>query len=262
MRLCAPLWCYPLPTIVTELATSPWLLLGAFILLAYTTEAMTGFGSIVIALSLGALVLPISAMLPVLVPLNIVMTGYLAWRLRRHVDRAALLQLILPAMAAGTAAGYALHPWLGEAELKTLFGLLVVWFAARELWRSRRAPIPATRGRLWSQGWTFAAGITHGLFASGGPLLVYALAGANLDKARFRATLIVVWFTLNSLLTAAFLADGSLLPALPRVAAYLPLLPVGVLLGEYLHRRVDEAGFRRAVFAVLLVAGAALAWPL
>ncbi|HCD74003.1 MAG TPA: sulfite exporter TauE/SafE family protein, partial [Alcanivorax sp.] len=35
---------------------SPWVLLGLFVLLAYTTEAMTGFGSIVIALSLGALV--------------------------------------------------------------------------------------------------------------------------------------------------------------------------------------------------------------
>ncbi|MES1943651.1 hypothetical protein PC39_06035 [Salinisphaera sp. PC39] len=246
---------------LAELATSPWLLLGAFILLAYTTEAMTGFGSIVIALSLGALVLPIEAMLPVLVPLNIVMTGFLAWRLRGHADRDALLRLILPAMTAGTAAGYLLHPWLGDAALKTLFGLLIVWFAARELWRSVRAPLPAARGRVWTQGWTLAAGVTHGLFASGGPLLVYALSGARLDKARFRATLIVVWFTLNSLLTAAFLVDGSLWPALPRVAAYLPLLPVGVILGEVLHRRVDEAGFRRAVFAVLLAAGLALAWP-
>ncbi len=40
----------------------PWIWLGVFILLAYTIEAITGFGSIVIALSLGALLLPIPAM--------------------------------------------------------------------------------------------------------------------------------------------------------------------------------------------------------
>ncbi|MGH8433264.1 MAG: sulfite exporter TauE/SafE family protein, partial [Pseudomonas sp.] len=42
----------------------PWLWLGAGIFLAYTLEAMTGFGSVVIALSLGALVLPIKELLP------------------------------------------------------------------------------------------------------------------------------------------------------------------------------------------------------
>lgn len=246
---------------IAELLSNPWLLLGAFILLAYTTEAMTGFGSIVIALSLGALLLPIPAMLPVLVPLNIVMTGYLAWRLRAHIDRPTLLRLILPFMGAGTLAGYLAHPWLGASLLQSLFGVLVVWFTARELWRSRSTAAPPQHGRLWTRGWTFAAGITHGLFASGGPLLVYALTGSELDKARFRATLITVWLTLNTGLTLAFLADGSLLQALPRVASYLPLLPLGVLLGDWLHHRVDERRFRLVVLTVLLVAGLVLAWP-
>ncbi len=244
-----------------DLLTTPWILLGLFILIAYTTEAMTGFGSIVIALSLGALVLPIDAMLPVLVPLNIFMSGYLSFKYRRHVDRRVLLRLILPMMSLGTLTGYALYPWLGDSILESAFGGLIVWFAARSLWREFHGITACERGDLWTRGWMFAAGITHGLFASGGPLLVYALSGVPLDKARFRATLIVVWFALNSLLTGVFLLDGSLLPALPRVVLYLPVLLVGVLLGEFLHHRIDETGFRRAVFLVLLVAGAALAWP-
>ena len=64
--------------------------LGGFILLAYTLEAITGFGSIVIALSLGALLLPIEQLLPVLVPLNICMTGYLVSRHWRLIDRRLL----------------------------------------------------------------------------------------------------------------------------------------------------------------------------
>ena len=102
------------------------------------------------------------------------------------------------------------------------------------------------------------AGVTHGLFASGGPLLVYSLSGVALDKARFRATLICVWLTLNSLLTLIFAIDGSLLPALPRIAAFLPVAISGVSLGEWLHHRISEQRFRVAVFLLLLVTGIAL----
>ena len=186
-----------------------WLALAGFILLAYTLEAITGFGSIVIALSLGALLLPIDQLLPVLVPLNICMTGYLVWRHRQMIDRRLLLGMILPGMLLGTALGYAMLPFLDAALAKRLFGVLVLWFAARELWRLRHAAVQPIRPMWLSRLLSLCAGISHGLFASGGPLLVFALAGTQLDKARLRATLVTVWFTLNSLLTLALciLAD-------------------------------------------------------
>ncbi len=239
----------------------PWLLLGAFVLLAYTVEAVTGFGSIVIALSLGALVLPIPELLPVLVPLNILQSGYLTWRYRNRIHLPTLLRLILPLMAVGTLAGYLLRPALGGVLLQTLFGLLIVWFACRELWRMWRTGTSSRHGPVATRGLMFAAGVSHGLFASGGPLLVYALAGTALDKAALRATLIAVWFSLNSLLTAIFLVDGSLLPALPRLVLYLPVVLVGLVAGEWLHSRIDERRFREFVFMLLVVTGVLLTLP-
>jgi uncharacterized protein len=232
-------------------------LLAVIVLFAYTVESITGFGSIVIALSLGALFMPVPALLPVLVPLNVLMTGWLAWRLRRQMDRSLLLQRILPLMGLGTLAGYLLLPWLNEAWLKPLFACLIIWFAGRELWRMVRTT------RVLHPHWLtpplmLSAGISHGLFASGGPLLVYALAGTSLDKARFRATLIGVWFLLNASLTLAFLVDGRLQPALPLVASLAWLLPFGIWLGERIHRRVDEVRFRQLVYGMLLLSGMAL----
>ena len=89
-------------------------------------------------------------------------------------------------------------------------------------------------------------------------LLVLALAGTQLDKARLRATLVTVWFSLNSLLTVAFLLDGRLLPALPQVLSYAPLLLIGVWLGKRLHRRFNEQHFRIAIYLLLLVTGGLL----
>lgn len=237
----------------------PWLWLGLFILLAYTMEAATGFGSIIIALSLGALLLPIPALLPVLVPLNIFMSGYFSLRYHAHIHWPTLLRRVLPFMVVGAGLGYGLKPVLGNVLLQTLFGILILGFAGRELWQLshplRAAPMrSAVRTRFLLLG----AGITHGLFASGGPLLVLALANGRLNKAALRSTLIAVWFSLNSLLTVTYLIDGSLIPALPRTLGYLPVILCGVVIGEWLHHRIDEQRFRQLIFLLLAVVGAML----
>ncbi len=236
----------------------PYLLLAGFILFAYTAEAMTGFGSIVIALSLGALLFPIEYLQTVLVPLNICMTGFLSWRHRRMIDWSLLARLIMPGMVVGTLIGYWLQPILGGALLKAVFALLILWFAIRELIRIQRGHIGAPKSGWWSRVVITGAGVTHGLFASGGPLLVYGLAGLHMDKARFRATLILVWFALNAMLTVLFLRQGRLQPLFGHVAAYLPLIPVGVWLGEHLHHKVDDDAFRLWLYRVLVIAGGGL----
>src|SRR5690606_25131573 len=210
--------------------------------------------------SLGALLLPIPELLPVLVPLNIFQSGYLTWRYRRRIHLPTLFGMILPLMAAGTLIGYLLRPALEGALLKTLFGVLVLWFALRELWRMRRGGATG-HGPAVTRALMLAAGASHGLFASGGPLLVYGLAGTRLDKAALRATLMAVWLSLNGLLSVILLLDGSLVSALPRLATYLPAVLVGLAAGGWLHRRIDERRFRQLVFALLAVTGLLLAWP-
>src|SRR5690625_1330609 len=211
----------------TRVVIDPWLWLGLFILISYTVEAVTGFGSNVIALSLGALLLPIAEILPVLVSLNILMTGYLSIKYRAHIHWPTLLRMILPLMAIGTLLGYLLRPTLGDTVLHSLFGVLLIAFAARQLWLMYHTPEIKAYGACKQRAITLAAGITHGLYASGGPLLVYALASSQLAITELRTTLITVWFSLNSLLTLIFLLDGSLLPSLPRLVSSLPTIFVG-----------------------------------
>ena len=241
-----------------SLFASPWALVALFVLLAYTTEAITGFGSIVISLSLSALVLPLGVLMPVLVPLSLIISVSMTWRYRRQVQWHLLLTRILPLMGIGTLAGYLARSEFDQNLLKTLFGILVVGFSVRELWRLYHGITPARHGDWWTRGWILAAGVTHGLFASGGPLLVYALSGVALDKTRFRATLITVWLVLNGLLTAAYAVDGSLPAQWPHLAVLAPVVIVGMLFGDWLHHRVDEDRFRQMLFVVLLLAGLAL----
>ena len=99
-------------------------------------------------------------------------------------------------------------------------------------------------------------GIVHGAFASGGPLVVLYAARALPDKGSFRATLCLLWATLNTVLMIDYARASLLTPAFAaRFAAMLPFLAAGILAGEVIHHRVNARVFRGTVFAVLLAVG-------
>ena len=78
-----------------------FLWLAGFVLLSFTTQAMSGFGSVIIAVTLGSRFYPIEVLLPVVVPLDVLINAYIVTRTRAHVDRAVLFREIVPFMAVG-----------------------------------------------------------------------------------------------------------------------------------------------------------------
>lgn len=237
---------------------SPLLVVAAIVLIAFATATMAGFGAAVIALTLGAHVEPIAWWVPRLLPVNVCLMGYILVRHRAHVEWSVIRRQVVPVMGLGMLGGFALSTQLEGDLVKTLFGLFVVVVAARELLGAagvlKRAPGPMPASTR-----TFAllgAGLMHGLYLTGGPLLVYALSGAALPKTRFRSTLAAIWITLNSVLLVAYAADHRLTSAtLQDSLLILPVVLVAMVIGEWAHHRVDEARFRVAVFGLLLLAG-------
>jgi len=232
-----------------------------FVAVAFTTGAATGFGTILIAVTLSALVYPIPTVLPLLVPSSVLLTLYLVTRHHEHVDWRLLLTRVLPLMGAGLLAGYAIFVRLSPRGLEMLLGVFVILVAAAELWR-QRASAPASPGPMPALPFTLVtlfAGVIHGVAATGGPLLVYALGRSELPKARFRATLAVVWLTLNLTLVAVYTASGRITPGtVPFLLALVPVIALAIALGEWLHARMDEAAFRRVVLVLLLATGVTL----
>jgi uncharacterized membrane protein YfcA len=104
---------------------SNFLWLACFVLLSYTTQAMTGFGSTIIAVTLGANLYPIQFLLPILVPLDIVVNAFIVVRHQQHVDRQILFKTIIPIMGIGLLIGIAAFNILHGNLLKKLFGLLL-----------------------------------------------------------------------------------------------------------------------------------------
>lgn len=246
---------------------SPVALLAGVVLLSFFVEAAAGFGSMVVALTLGSLAFGVNELLAVLIPVNMVLSAYLVLRGWGAIEWRLLLVRWLPLLAVGLALGTVVAARASEAAwLKPAFGLFVVLVAAWQLASTLRPelgagalPLPAKVAAL------LGAGAIHGVFATGGPLVVFVAARELPGKAAFRASLSVLWLVLNALVMPRLVLDGHVTTAtLSRSAAMLLPLGAGIVAGEWLHHRLDERKFRLLVGALLLAAGAVLAiksWP-
>lgn len=234
-----------------------WLL--AIVALAFSVEGALGFGATVIAVALASMLMPIAELLPAFVPLNMVLSAYFAVRYRRVVRWDLLFRRVLPGMLAGLPFGIVALAKAPEAPLKLAFGVFVVALSAIELARSQKTSAALlTRGRTW--GFLFLGGLIHGAFATGGPLAVYVLGRQSVEKTAFRATLAVLWLSLNVVLVSTYVALGKLGATSLDLSSHLALgLAVGLGVGELLHGRVPERLFRKLVFAMLAIAGTVLA---
>jgi uncharacterized membrane protein YfcA len=231
--------------------------LGLIVLVSYTTQAMSGFGSTIIALTLGVHLYPIEVLLPVLVPLDMVVNLYIATRYHRHINLSLLFRSIIPAMGIGLLAGIITFHLLQGIILKKIFGFLVIVLSIRELYRLfKNISDKKILSRIKSNCYILSAGIIHGIYASGGPLLIYALSRLDLSKSVFRSTLGAVWLIFSVFLTASYLISGTFTEdSFGFIAGLLPLIIIGIILGEWLHHYIDEYRFKIFIFAVLLFAG-------
>jgi uncharacterized protein len=237
-----------------------FLWLAVIALVSYATQAMAGFGSTILALSLGVHLYPIDVLLPVLVPLDLIVNLYIVTRHHRHIDNSLLFRKILPAMGFGLVLGIIIFHLIQSAGLKKIFGLLVILLAGKELFRLLRHETPSKIfSNIKSNTYIAAAGLIHGIYATGGPLLIYALGKLNLAKSVFRSTLAAVWLIFSVVLTASYIFSGTFtISSLTYIAMLFPVIVIGIYLGERLHRHINADTFKIFVFAFLLLAGVSI----
>ena len=248
---------------IGSLTIEPALLgFAVVIFLSYAVQTVAGFGSMLICLTLGAHLLEIRDLMTLAVPISIVQTTYIVVRHRKNVDR-PLLYRVLPLMGGATALSLWLSAGFTGSWLRTAFGVMILGLALRELWLMRPANAGVDRpppSRLASSVAIAGAGLIHGVYATGGPLLVYAVGREKLDKHQFRATLSAVWLVLGVVLlgTFVFLQERYDEQTSLELLVLLPAVPLGILVGEWMHAHVDERRFKTGVWVLLVAAAVSL----
>ena len=217
-----------------------------------------GFGG-----GLGSLAVPLVALVvsplqaaAVLLPILCVMDVHGAWVYRGRWDMANL-RILMPAALIGLAVGTLTFSYLDARAIRVIIGVVAVGFTVHH-WLgglvAARAPrgVDAARGTFWGAVSGFTSFIAH---ASGPPMSVYLLP-QRMDKTRFLATTIIFVLFMNYVKLVPYTWLGQFSAEnLKTSLLLLPLAPLGMWLGIWLHRIVPEALFYRICYLLLFLAG-------
>jgi hypothetical protein len=171
---------------------------------------------------------------------------------------------ILPGGLLGIALGTAVFGLLGDRQVKLMVGVISLAFLARSLWQARpgrAAPPPAEPSRLRGGFWATISGLTSTVAHAGGPPLAVYLYPLRLDRAKLVATTVVFFGVINYVKLVPYFFLGQLSAQnLLTSLVLLPLAPLGVALGVWLAKRIEDRLFYRIVYVMLFVTGVKLVW--
>ena len=231
-------------------------LFSLIVLVSHLLEGITGFGSTALSLPFVTLMLGIEVARPVLMLYTLLLCLYILPQSRGQVDWKSY-GTMLGLIALGLPFGVLLYTRLPRQLLLGLLAAFMIVVAVRGLLQAfgtkkQVRPMPG-----WLLGvLIFLGGIIHGAFSSGGPLVIVYATEKIKDKSRFRATMCMVWLTLNILLLGQMAFAGELGAAVWEMSLWgLPALIAGALLGNIAHKKLDADLFTKVTYAALLLAG-------
>ena len=235
----------------------------AAVLIAAISKGGFGSGAAFVSAPLLALVMPPAQAVGLLLPLLMLMdvtslrTYWRQWDWRHS-------RLLMLGGIPGTVLGWLLFRAISADGVRLLVGAMAVGFvlfqwARRAGWLRPAASRDAhtLQGLIWGTVTGFTSFVSH----AGGPSATMYLLGAGLDKTRYQASTVIVFWWVNLIKLPPYIAlgmfDGD------SVKANLILAPVavaGVFLGVRAHRVVPERLFFGLTYALLLVTGTKLAY--
>lgn len=170
-----------------------------------------------------------------------------------------VLKVILPGGLIGIALGTASFGILDSAVIRVAVGSVAVCFAAANLFGLAKIAALAGHDTLAGIFWSTISGFTSFIAHAGVPPLMVYLLPRRLDQTEFVATMSAFFLIVNLVKLGAYHWLGQLSPSNLGVSLLLvPFVPLGVVAGLWMQRRLTGTAFYRLAQLGMLVAGVLL----
>lgn len=245
-----------------------YLLFFVVVLLANIIQGITGFAGTILAMPPGLMLVGYDRAKPILNVLALLAGVYVFYTNGKHVDWKELKKVVA-VMTIGIFAGIFLKSlFIGKENL--LFkglGIFIIGLAVHGYYGLRDRKEGASeieKEKLGSSGvkayfLLVSSGIVHGMFVSGGPLLIAYLSGAIKEKVRFRATISTVWIILNTIILIDDIRAGLWTVELVKIQIItIPFLIAGMVIGTRLYKKMSQMIFMKLTYILLFIAGISL----
>lgn len=231
---------------------------GVVLILSYAVRGSVGFGGVTVPLL--ALVMSLKIVVPMVTFLGLLSSLVILAKDYRHVVWRDTWR-ILPYSLIGVLVGLYFFKTLDARTLAHALGVIVLVYGGYSLWITVRPglnwrppdkAVPPVAGAI--------AGFVGTIFGSmAGMFYAIYLDLLKLGKNEFRATVAAILFALGLFRGAGYAAVGAFdRDALIACAAALPLMMIGVFLGNHIHANLNPLAFKRLVAMILIASGAPL----
>ena len=258
-----------LPTIPADVAPGWYYLwVGVAVLITAISKAGFGGGAAVLAIPLMALVVGPAEMLGIMLPLliacdvlsNLHYLGQYDWSRLRWLAPGALGGVILATTILWSLRG--MPPSQFNQVMTAVVGGTCLAVVALQTYRLTGRAVPALPSHPASAMTVgFVAGAVSTLNHTAGPIVMIYLLQEKLEKRVMVGTLLIYFFLINCSKLPTYLllpmANGAPLinaGTLRDSLWFIPLIPIGTLIGAWMNRRVPEKPFTMIMYGVAAVA--------
>ncbi|WP_422124602.1 sulfite exporter TauE/SafE family protein [Planococcus sp. X10-3] len=220
------------------------------ILTASILQTSTGFGFSILATPFLLLLFPVSDAIQINLVLSLLISAALISKIRHDIDFDILKRLIIGSIA-GMPIGIAVFVAADMEKLKLGISLVILLLTLLLILSFR---IRQTRGRDFLFG-GLSGSLTTSIGMPGPPLLLY-FSGTNTQKEKLRGTTLAFYLFIYSIsLVLQIFFTGTHKTVWLSSAAAIPVVLLGLYLGQRLFHRIDQRTFRYVTYAILLFTG-------
>jgi uncharacterized membrane protein YfcA len=217
---------------------------------------LTGYGFVMVGVSIMSLCFPLKTVIPFIFPYNVVINIILIWRLKSYVSVSRVLPQ-LTFFAPGAIVGSLLLIHWADDTLKIMVGITLTVFC---LWSLMQPEVPIVcASNLWSGFTGFAGGVLGGaLYMPGPPVIMYNAAIAP-DRFQFKVDLQLYFLFANGLLLGIYAYLGLFsLQSLKLTLYYSPCIAVGMVVGMQIFSMISNRIFKTMSVLLLGCLGASI----
>ncbi len=236
------------------------LLFYIVVFIANIFQGITGFAGTVLAMPASLFLVGYGVAKPILNVFGFLSGIYVFAGNRKHVET-HILTKILCIMGVGVIGGIVIKSMVDihARWLYIVLGIFVCMVACYGLFAGKRETAEVPSNGLLDGGLLLIAGLIHGIFVCGGPLVITYLTKNLPDKTKFRATISTVWIVFNGVIMISDIFAGVFtLPVVLQLCIATPFLFGGMYVGSKLVQKMDQSFFMKLTYVLLLLSGLSL----
>lgn len=231
------------------------MLIAIIIFLGAFVQAITGFGSALVAMPLLTSLLGIQTAAPLFAVVGFALDLTLLWRFRAALNLQAIRRLVLSSLV-GIPLGVIFLRQQDPRLVTALLGVILVGYALYALITPRLLEL---RRPAWGYLFGLLGGILGGAYNTSGPPVVVFATCRRWPPAEFRGNLQAYFIVNSAIVMVTHAVSGNLTPVVWRGLAWaIPGLAAGLLVGLAANPLVHPQRFRQLVLLLLLALGARL----